>query len=307
MEEFNIKDFFNLPRTQKRGLFVLAALLLIIILIPVIYANFFHKNNVSLNIEQEEAIREFIRSMDAESKTDKDKEINFDNVEYDFAKQKITSFPFNPNNLPASEWLKMGFSEHQIKAIKNYELKGGRFFVKEDVKKMYSISDEEYQIIEPFILLPSEKDRITKYTKEKIETPETFEIVELNSADTSKLKTIPGIGSFFAGIIINYRNKLGGYVDKIQLLEIERIDTARFESISQYIDVNPYIIRKININEANFNQLSNHPYITFNMAISLVNYRNRHGNYASVEEIKKSELINDSIFNKISPYLTVQK
>src|SRR5690606_10593866 len=73
---------------------------------------------------------------------------------------------FDPNNLPAEEWRKMGFSENQVKVIKNYEAKGGKFYTKKDVAKIYSISDEEYARIEPYIRIkPDNRPRRNAYKK----------------------------------------------------------------------------------------------------------------------------------------------
>ena len=66
----------------------------------------------------------------------------------------ITRFNFDPNLLDQKSWLKLGLSEKQINVIQNYISKGGKFRIKNDLKKMYCISKDEFEKLEPFILLP---------------------------------------------------------------------------------------------------------------------------------------------------------
>ncbi len=306
-----IKDIFSLTQTQKRGFFLLCILMLVIVVAPALYKVFFFRpQTIDMEKERNE-IEKFLslvryKSDNKKTKyTQKEQFIDIEHSELSAAESKLSPFFFNPNNLPAEKWLEMGFSERQVKTIKNYEYKGGRFLTKDDVRKMWSISKEEYDIIKPYILLPDSipagKTKKTHIHEEKI-----IQIVEINSADTSALKTLPGIGSIYALHIFNYKMKLGGFYSKSQLLEVAGMDTLRLKIIEPYIDINPWIIRKININTADFYRLSSHPYISKNAAISIINYRNRHGNYSIIEDIMKSEIIDEELFNKLAPYLTTE-
>jgi len=117
---------------------------------------------------------------------------------------------------------------------------------------------------------------------------------------------VPGIGGYRAKKILELRNKLGGFTDYDQLKMIYGFTDSLIETLRPYININPYIIKKININKANIKELARHPYIGYNLSISIYNYRQNHGNYNSIEELKKLKLINDSIYNKILPYITVE-
>lgn len=309
MKSDKLKDFFSLPSTQKRGYFFFCVILILIIIAPAFYKAFLFKPEI-VDLEKErKEIEAFVSSIQykTETHTDyrtKNQHIHLDYPDYSAAVSKLTPFEFNPNNLPAEQWLKMGFSQKQVQSIKKFEQKGGRFYSKQDVKKLWAISPDEYIVIEPFIQLP---DSLTaRKTYDKKHEPKHFQIVELNSADTTLLKTLPGIGSSFARRIFIYKQKLGGYHNKQQLYEVQGMDTARFTGIEPYIDINPWLIKKININEADFDKLSSHPYINNNVAISIVNYRNRHGNYVTIEEIMKSELVDNNLFRKLAPYLTIE-
>ena len=63
-------------------------------------------------------------------------------------------------------------------------------------------------------------------------------------------------------------------------------------------------VKKVNINTATLEELKAHPYIRYAIANAIVQYRVQHGNYSSVEEIKKIMVVTDDVYKKVSPYLT---
>jgi competence ComEA-like helix-hairpin-helix protein len=231
---------------------------------------------------------------------------DFDILEVSRSKEehKLNPFTFDPNTLNHEQWVELGLTYKQAKVIENYRAKGGKFYIKEDFKKMYCISDAEYEILEPYIDIKITKPvyPVKEYPKKEISITKT----DINSASIEELKKIKGIGNYYATQIVEYRIKLGGYYSIDQLLEIPKMDTSRLNPLVPYLEVNPNAIRKINVNKAGFDQLKMHPYIGYNIALSLINYRTKHGNYGQVNDIKKSLLINDKNYNKISPYLCVE-
>ena len=147
---------------------------------------------------------------------------------------------------------RLGLSERQAQSIDNYRSKGGRFRTKADFKKMYVVSDSLYERLEPFIDIPK---------------------VELNSADTTALMTLRGIGPYYAGKIIECRGRLGGYYEVDQLLEIYRMDEERLGPIREGIRVDTSVVRRINIWSLPEDSLVLHPYIGRNLARGIVRYR----------------------------------
>ncbi len=152
--------------------------------------------------------------------------LDFQQMDRSVAENKITPFLFNPNKLPSEQWSKMGLKDWQIKVIKNYEAKGGHFYKKEDFKKMFCISPSEYAILEPYISIPDEKK---EYAEAKTQVKEVHKraLVDLNTADSVTLLSLYGIGPSFAKRIMKYRNLLGGFYNKTQLLEVYGFDQDR--------------------------------------------------------------------------------
>ena len=200
-------------------------------------------------------------------------------------------FKFDPNNLPAEKWQQLGLSERQINTIKNYEAKGGRFYKKEDVAKIYAITADDYKLLAPYIDIP---DGYT--TKPNIK-------VELNSADSAKLTRINGIGPAFAQRIREYRKRLGGFLSKEQLKEVYGLDEEKFSQIKNQIDINPARITKIKINQVDFEGLRRFPYLSNKQTNAIIQYRNQHGNYNTIADMRNIVILNDDILRKIEPYI----
>jgi DNA uptake protein ComE-like DNA-binding protein len=209
----------------------------------------------------------------------------------------LNPFPFDPNKLTKEQGLEMGLHEQVINAIIAYRQKGGQFKSSADLKKMYTLSEEEYAILEPFILIP-EDTLIYKPTH-------TLAVVELNSADSLDLQQLPGIGPSFSRRIIKYRELLGGYSCKEQLLEVYGMDSTRYLAIANQMLVDKGKIRKININKITIKEMMKHPYIEFYVAKSIINYRNQKGAFADINEIREAKLIYQELYLKIEPYLSV--
>ena len=131
-------------------------------------------------------------------------------------------------------------------------------------------------------------------------------MIEINTAAEEDFERIKGIGKFFAKQIVEYRRALGGFYCKEQLLEVYKMDSVRYAQMLPNITINPAAHRHKDVNSATFDELSQHPYIGHNIALSLINYRNKHGAYQQLEDIKKSALVTEAVYAKISPYLRAE-
>lgn len=276
---------------------------MLVIAIPFILPYLIPKENTDFSQFKKE-IAAFEKSLKENNDTGYVKDFDFNHVDKSSAETILHPFPFNPNDLPEEKWKELGFDDKQIKIIKKYEAKGGKFYKKEDLKKIYGISSSEYEVLEPYIQIPGENKTFSKKEKQIYKSEKNTEVIELNSADTTELKKLKGIGTWFAKKIIAYRTKLGGFYRKEQLLEVKGLDSAKYAAFKDYVSVNKYLIKTINVNTAGFDDLKTHPYIGYNIALSLTNLRQVHGKFSSVSDIKKSVLVTEKIYEKISPYLS---
>jgi competence ComEA-like helix-hairpin-helix protein len=130
--------------------------------------------------------------------------------------------------------------------------------------------------------------------------------VELNNADSAQLTRVHGIGGSFAARIIRYRNRLGGFYNKEQLLEVYGIDSEKYKEIKDQLTIDKNKVVKININNISFPSLRQFPYLSYKQASAIIQYRNEHGKYASIDDIRNVAIITPEILTKIAPYLSYQ-
>jgi DNA uptake protein ComE-like DNA-binding protein len=156
--------------------------------------------------------------------------------------------------------------------------------------------------LEKYILLPS----VDTSTSIQISEEKTPIIVDLNAADTIELKQLKGIGTVFARRIVSYREKLGGYFDKSQLLEVFGMDTARLAQISPYIEVDLQKIKQLHLNKAGYKELLAHPYLENYIVKAIFEYKDKVGKFNSVDELQNISLIYPQLFQKIEHYFTVE-
>ena len=138
--------------------------------------------------------------------------------QFERKKTKAELFTFDPNTLDSANLVRLGLKPYVAKNIINYRLKGGKFKTAEDFSKIYGISADEFETLKPYIHITIKEDENREKTTKKSTEPI---YVELNSCDTTLLKQLRGVGSGRAKQIVSYREQLGGFSTKEQLLEIK--------------------------------------------------------------------------------------
>ncbi len=288
------KEYFNFSARERRGVFLLACILAI----QIIFLYYQRNRKIIISPPDQVIIKKLLDSMH----TSVYDSLNIVN-KLKTPDRKITYFNFDPNIIEDTSWLKLGISEKQIKVIKNYISKGGKFRIKNDFKKMYCISGEKYISLEPYLLLPDSFIRENKNQIKKIREPE---LVFLDNADSVILLGLKGVGPVFASRIIRYREKLGGFYSLDQIKEVWGITDSIYQSLLPAIAIQSTIpFRFIHLNSDTFGILASHPYIKGKIAGLICNYRKQHKSFTSIEELKQLPLITEENFLKLVPYITL--
>lgn len=226
-------------------------------------------------------------------------------------KKKKELFNFNPNTVTPEELNQLGLTPKFVRTFTNYRNKGGHFYKKEDFKKVYGLSDQSYHELEPFIIFENHNEPISlgaispASNIPKLPIAKEPAILELNTCDSLALLNLRGIGPSFAHRIIAYRNKLGGFYSLEQLKEVYGLDSSKYDLILPQLKLNAQNLNRLNINTVTAEELKKHPYIKYSIANLIINYRNQHGVYKNIEEVKKLRLISDELYSKLEPYLTI--
>jgi len=211
--------------------------------------------------------------------------------------QLITGF-FDPNNAEINQLTQFGFNRFQASNLIEYRRKAGVFKTKTDLLKIYGIDSSFYKTIENHILINnSEESPIASYQPVLLN-------IELNSADSTDLQKLNGIGSVFANRILKYRDLLGGFYSTSQLLEVYNFSEESFQKIESSISADTLLIKKIRLNFAEYKDLIRHPYFSKKQAEAVLRYRQKNGSFKDIFQIKTNDLVDSETFSRIRPYLT---
>ena len=226
--------------------------------------------------------------------------------------RKAELFPFDPNTADSTQLLRLGLQPWQVRNVYRYRAAGGVYRQPRDFARLYGLTVKQYRQLEPYIRIKAEDMPIDRhfYAYEPVEERDTVrypvklqptERVVLNNADTMILRKVPGIGSYFARKIVEYRQRLGGYYQVQQLLEIENFPET---AVSFFIIPDSTLpSRKLNINRLSLNELKRHPYINFYQARAITDYRRLNGRIDSLQQLKLSRDFPTEAIKRLEPYV----
>lgn len=302
------KSYFSFSKKDRLGIYLILAMTALIYFIPKVFSSSPTRSFQPLDHQ----LAELVDTLD--QRTAKKENIYSDEDDpRQYAYQPSVNksytegvlFVFDPNTANYDDWIKMGLSEKTSKTIEKYKSKGGKFYKAEDFKKIWGLPAGFYERVAPYIRIENKLGNTkptfasTPYKKQE----RTITSVDINLADTSAFIALPGIGSKLSLRIINFREKLGGFYSVNQVAETFGLPDSTFQKIKPYLKANTAAVKKININTATKDELKGHPYIRWNLANAIVAYREQHGAYKSLEELKNIVLIDEKTFEKIKAYL----
>lgn len=283
----SLRKWFSFSKGERVAIITILALILLLILACVFRPSRQSLSDESLNnLDSLLALRQAAIELQQRQQAEKPQEV-----------AELHPFPFNPNTLTEEEWLQMGLTDRQVRNIMNYKAKGGKFYSKNDLGKLYTISEEEFAQLESFIVLPEVARSASGKTSSKKQEKLSFEekakpekkaipIVDLNTVDSTTLVELPQIGPYTAVRIIEFREKLGGFIDKEQLRDVKGMDDVRFAAIQPYINLGAVEIRKVDVNRADFKTLVHHPYLNYEQVKRIFNQREKRGMIKNWEQLE---------------------
>lgn len=303
----NIRGLLGFSKGEMNGILILVPLILFFVFFPAIYRSN-HEVAYDPSADQRllDSLLTQLRALEASVTA---------TVDY---------FEFDPNLLPLDSFQLLGVPRFLASRIGNYREAGGEFRQAQDLRKIYDFPDTLFEKLQPWIRIAKkecssngqyEPDQQQAQSKPKMlmanleideaeDEPFKSTIVDINSADTTALKTLNGIGSVYSTRIVKYRTLLGGYHDISQIKEVYGISDSLFQRLLPHLVLNPKVQpQKIAINFASFKALNAHPYISFEQTKEILNEKSRLGKYKGAADLIKLKLFDSAQVFRILPYI----
>jgi len=315
-----LHEYLSFTKKERTGIFILLALIILCLLLPFLYPYFIHHKTYDHSQFDKEISQLKIQHTD--SLTDKKYyNKNFDENNYTnyyepseknyYTKPKGEVFYFDPNTASASDWKRLGIRDKTIETILKYLSRSGHFYKPEDISKIWGLHKDDIERLLPYVRIENIKKEYANNEPSNFQNNNpTYkkpspQIIDINTSDTTAFISLPGIGSKLAQRIIAFRDKLGGFYSVDQIKETYGLPDSTFIKIKPKLILTNPGVKQININTATLDEMKSHPYIRFNLANAIMQYRTQHGDFSSVADIKKIMIVIDEVFNKVSPYLIV--
>jgi competence protein ComEA len=212
--------------------------------------------------------------------------------------------PFDPNELDKSGWMETGLSERQAESVLKYLSRGKGIFSLADLEKINVLSERWHSKNDPVMVFPPPPPA-SPHSADVEEAPTIEHLLELNSADTLELVKIRGVGAYSARAIVKYRERLGGFVSYEQLNDIRALREEVKEVLRTKTTLDNRLVRKICIDTCGVETLSQLPYFKSKQVRIILNYREAHGGFTDVSQIKECIVVSDSLFLRVEPYLII--
>ncbi len=308
------KDFFYFSKGQRIGILVLIVLILLVLAANYTLPYFFpvtEKDGTAFLKEAEKfkkslLSRDSLREADWQQKYEerqrlyKEKYKNYYSSKTSENKIAYTLSVFDPNTTDSAGFVRLGLKPYIASNIQKYKKKGGSFRTPTDFAKVYGVSAEKFKELESYIKIAE-----IKLVKTEIGTTKRVDIiVELNSADTTLLMQIKGIGRGYAKGIVRFRQITGGFVSVDQLSEVYGMRPDNLEKIRPYCKVNTDLIKKINVNIASVERLRAHPYLNFYKAKAIYELRRKKGKLRGLNDLTELSELSSSDLIRLKPYLS---
>ncbi|WP_297101448.1 helix-hairpin-helix domain-containing protein [uncultured Draconibacterium sp.] len=204
---------------------------------------------------------------------------------------------FDPNTASKEALEDFGFSSYQANNIVSYRNSGGGYRQPDDLLKIYGLDSATYKRVYPYV-------KIDNVAEPEKEVPEELFTIELNSADTSDLVKLKGVGSVYASRIVKYRNLLGGFCNVNQLMEVYGFTEELFAAVKPSVTIDTTAIKPIRINYAEFSELIRHPYFDKSNVNDILNEKDKNGPIKKLSDLEVLESIDAEFIDKVRPYVT---
>lgn len=309
-------------RHTMRGLLAWGVLLLVIVGSAYYYFTRKPATDASLSQRETAALDSFSQAIAADTLAQREAwENRFSHKDYPYKKRRgysprvVETFPFDPNHCDSVTFLRLGLRPWQAHNALQYRRNGGKWRSAEHFSKLYGLSAEDYQRLAPYIRIDGKSSQTAYRPASSAASesagassyPEKYKpgsvTLNLNECDTTELRRIPEIGPYRASQIVKYREALGGFVSVSQLSEIKSLPAG----IEKWFTVDAGEVQEqLDLNKATFQALMRHPYINYEQAREIMNFRRRYGGLTSLSDLRLSPYFTASDLSRLEPYVVFE-
>lgn len=291
-----LSDLFYLNRHDRRILLVLLSVAVIAVVLMLVV-----DNGEETNLSSNSGSYRFSRNTKRSESTSY----------YRQPERRSERFVFDPNTADSTQLLRLGLQPWQVRNIYKYRASGGIYRKKEDFARLYGLTVKQYRELEPYIQISADylpastlikEEQHVEHQRDTLRYPVKIaegEHIDLNAADTSLYKKVPGVGSYYSRRIVEYGRRLGGFVSADQLGEIENFPLEA----KKYFSVNASDVHQLNVNQLSLNDLKRHPYINYYQAKAITDYRRQHGPLHSLSDLRLLPEFPEDAIRRLEPYV----
>jgi len=306
-----IRDYFGITRREARGFVAVVVLIIGLWFGPLAYERFFPALPQPITATDARTTDSLLAVLNAQQPLRPDYPKNNSKRFEDSPERPLSLFYFDPNTASGEQLQELGIPRFLAERIVKYRSKGGKFRRKEDLQKIYDFRPDLYERLAPYISIAQ---AAPAFTEAKVAEKTAFadnkpvyakpilQPFDINTADTTQLIKLRGIGAKLAARIVKFRDGLGGFASTSQYAEVFGLDSLALSELAKYAPIKTPQ-NKIRINLASVEELNQHPYISPLQAKLMVRYREQHGAYPNAQELLKIKILDQKFVDKIAPYL----
>ena len=253
------------------------------------------------------------------------------------------SFPFDPNEADSTQLLRLGLAPFQVRSIYRYRAKGGRFSTKDDLRRVYRLTNEQWDHLAPLIRIgkkyqlvdlspePSRTvsasqhwgDRNTASGKPVISSSATSDS-EFTSVSSHKLHSkypVKLVGDEVLDVNLADSAQLcrvpgiGPYFSRkilqyrkrlggyVSTAQLLEIDDFPADAIAWLVVADSLSVQKLSVNHLTTRKLMKHPYMGYYRALDIENHKRIYGRVQNLDALRQMPHFTDEDIKRLTPYL----
>lgn len=325
----HLQEYFYYTRMERNGLLVLISITLFCFALPFIWAQWLPTSQVDFSDFQSE-IAAFQPTFQDENT--QQKPVFASKMDSKTPAIAIEMFHFDPNTASKTVLTKLGLTDKTAYNIINYREKISPFSKVEDLKKIYTLKEADYERLKDYVQIANLPQTAMKFEKkEKTKTAITANVLNPfyfnpNTITASELSKL-GLSKKVIKTMLNFRDKGGTFRKPEDLSKIYGLSTSIFQQLKPYIQLDvdvssdvpepiyahqesnvpsAYSVAlnlSIDINQSTVEEWQELRGIGPYFSKKIVGFRDKLGGFSSIAQVADTYNLPDSTFQQIKPSL----